>query len=721
MTRHLNQAAGIGLVVTLVGLGTWAIAGGGNPPRTDAPFAGGAEPDPPLIDIAPTDELEVNIGLGITYQGVLLINNQPPPSSGANSTIDFQLQLYDGLVSPPAVAVGSLVTVNDFAAFDGAGAFTLTDLNFGASGFDGNERYVEIRVRDGASTGAYTTLTPRQRVAPTPYALKANAASALDAPDGNPANAVVVSNDGLVGIGNTSPAHRLQVTDTQGGLLSMPLRVENVSSTAGTATAIGFKVTADLQPKGAIAYERTATFGRGKFHFLQDPVADNFLPDLTNSVLTIDNAGAVGIGTTSPGSRLHVLAGSAGTVTPHGSSSAAFERSAANYLSILSPDANERGVLFGSPASNVSGGILYNNSGTPNGLQFRTATNTTRMAITETGSVGIGTTSPAAELHVRAPSADTLGEIRVTPGQANAVGQIYLSENTSGSFASIVRHSGVSNRLEFWGVNNSAEVGPHLVVTRDTGNVGIGTSTPATKLAVAGVIQSTAGGAQDGGEIQLLRPGATSPTLIMYGADASGQGSAIDMYRSTGTRGVYINAEENLGRGAALSLYNQAGVETIKLDADFDNTGVGRVITDVLQITGADLAEKFPASEAIQPGMVVAIDPINEGRLCIARGAYNRTVAGVVSGANGFSVGALLGNRAESADGPPIALAGRVYVWADADVDSIRPGDMLTSSDTPGHAMKVRDHAAAQGAIIGKAMGSLESGKGLVLVLVNLQ
>ncbi|MFN0135769.1 MAG: hypothetical protein ACKVS9_06580, partial [Phycisphaerae bacterium] len=143
--------------------------------------------------------------------------------------------------------------------------------------------------------------------------------------------------------------------------------------------------------------------------------------------------------------------------------------------------------------------------------------------------------------------------------------------------------------------------------------------------------------------------------------------------------------------------------------------------TEVLEITGADLSEKFPTSEVIAEGMVVAIDAENEGKLCLARGAYNRAVAGVVSGANNFAVGAILGNRDESAGGPPIALAGRVYVWVDADAAPVKAGDLLTTSDTPGHAMKVQDYAAAQGAILGKAMTSLNSGKGLVLVLVNLQ
>ena len=48
-------------------------------------------------------------------------------------------------------------------------------------------------------------------------------------------------------------------------------------------------------------------------------------------------------------------------------------------------------------------------------------------------------------------------------------------------------------------------------------------------------------------------------------------------------------------------------------------------------------------------------------------------------------------------------------------------GDLLTTSDTPGHAMKVTEHSQAQGAILGKAMSGLKAGKGMVLVLVTLQ
>jgi hypothetical protein len=63
-----------------------------------------------------------------------------------------------------------------------------------------------------------------------------------------------------------------------------------------------------------------------------------------------------------------------------------------------------------------------------------------------------------------------------------------------------------------------------------------------------------------------------------------------------------------------------------------------------------------------------------------------------------------------------------VWCWCDADQGGpIGAGDMLTTSNTPGHAMKVNDQARSQGATLGKAMSPLKSGKGLVLVLVSLQ
>jgi len=122
--------------------------------------------------------------------------------------------------------------------------------------------------------------------------------------------------------------------------------------------------------------------------------------------------------------------------------------------------------------------------------------------------------------------------------------------------------------------------------------------------------------------------------------------------------------------------------------------------------------------------MVVVIDPAHPGQLKLAADPYDRKVAGIISGANGLEPGIrLTAEGANMIDGDqPVALAGRVWCWCDADASApIEPGDMLTTSGIPGHAMKATDPTRAFGAVIGKAMTPLKEGKGLVLVFVNLQ
>ena len=116
------------------------------------------------------------------------------------------------------------------------------------------------------------------------------------------------------------------------------------------------------------------------------------------------------------------------------------------------------------------------------------------------------------------------------------------------------------------------------------------------------------------------------------------------------------------------------------------------------------------------------IDDKNPGTLRPSTSAYDSKVAGIVSGAGGVNPGMVLHQEGVLDGGIEVAMVGRVYVKADARGAAIKPGDLLTSSDLAGHAMKAVNHAKAQGAIIGKAMTSLAKGEvGLVLVLVNLQ
>jgi hypothetical protein len=151
----------------------------------------------------------------------------------------------------------------------------------------------------------------------------------------------------------------------------------------------------------------------------------------------------------------------------------------------------------------------------------------------------------------------------------------------------------------------------------------------------------------------------------------------------------------------------------------------GTITTNALDITGGgDVAEPFDVTGDIPilPGMVVSIDEKQTGKLRLSTAAYDHAVAGVISGANGVNPGVTLRQTGTAADGKyPVAMSGRVWCYADAEAGgAIRPGDLLTTSVTPGHAMRVGDAVGSHGAVIGKAMSALPKGKGLVLVLVNL-
>lgn len=139
---------------------------------------------------------------------------------------------------------------------------------------------------------------------------------------------------------------------------------------------------------------------------------------------------------------------------------------------------------------------------------------------------------------------------------------------------------------------------------------------------------------------------------------------------------------------------------------------------------GADLAEPFAISHAptgAEPGSIVIIDEANPGKLRLSHRRQDTRVAGIVSGANGIHPGISMIQEDALEPGVNVALSGRVYAKADSSGGPIRPGDLLTTSDRPGYAMRVADAQAARGAVLGKAMTPLTTETGLVLVLVTLQ
>lgn len=193
---------------------------------------------------------------------------------------------------------------------------------------------------------------------------------------------------------------------------------------------------------------------------------------------------------------------------------------------------------------------------------------------------------------------------------------------------------------------------------------------------------------------------------------AAFQPALLLLYDTDHRRGTKLSININ-ALNHSLGLYNKTGSEnTILLDG---KTG------DIL-LANADCAEDFDISkdeDEIEPGTVMVLD--QQGQLQKSTEAYDKKVAGVVSGAGDHRPGIVLDKKPSQNNRVPIALLGKVYCKVDADHSSVEIGDMLTTSSTAGYAMKAVDPLKSFGAVIGKALGRLTDGQGLIPILVVLQ
>lgn len=325
------------------------------------------------------------------------------------------------------------------------------------------------------------------------------------------------------------------------------------------------------------------------------------------------------------------------------------------------------------------------------------------------GKVGIGTSDPLAQLHISSLS--------------SSWGMLKLENSNSGqNEVSIAFREGYDVTGSNTWVAGVGLYGKHgcFVIGRDgprflvdnNGNIGIGTHNPTFKLDV------------DLGDVLIQGP---------QSFDASGEQATLYL----GTVHHYIRSE--FGYGLKIGTYGTT--DALNIAENSGNVGIGtitpgqkltvrgnvRVESEITGLPvvelgeGLDYAEGFDISESIQipPGSVMIIDPNNPGQLTLSKYPYDSKVAGIVAGANNLGSGVKLGTGQFDCD---VALAGRVYCNVDATYGAISPGDLLTTSPTSGHAMIVKDNSKAQGAILGKAMESLDKGqKGQILVLVTLQ
>lgn len=205
---------------------------------------------------------------------------------------------------------------------------------------------------------------------------------------------------------------------------------------------------------------------------------------------------------------------------------------------------------------------------------------------------------------------------------------------------------------------------------------------------------------------------------------------------STNSRGVYgegplgvvgfsasnigVLASSSTGVGLRASSEGGNSIEAYgssSSDREFYVSNTGEVYADgAFHPGGADLAEILPAVAGLEPGDVLVIG--EDGLLTRCTAAYQPTVVGVYSTQPGF-----LGGSADGVDltgQVPLAVIGVVPVKVSAENGSIRPGDLLVASSTPGYAMRAGDNPPA-GTIIGKALAFLLEGTGVIKILVMLQ
>jgi hypothetical protein len=416
--------------------------------------------------------------------------------------------------------------------------------------------------------------------------------------------------------------------------------------------------------------------------------------EVGDSVIT-EAGGNIGIGTATPKHRLSILGAPLWTSNSWGG---ALELQNGGAIAWQTNTAGQRAGI-----GHTNGGTLFFRTNSDPGAVASPANYD--MVINDVGNVGIGTTAPldGYKLHVAGSAVFGIGN----------GGDIAMGTPNSETGMTITRAAGRGD-LRFEGSTLKLVAGPAGgppastagIAINTAGRVGVGTTNPATKLHVE------------------------SPGFAEVMIKSTNERAILSLSNGLNPQGYVWTLESGVGGQypSLFGIYNRnVGRSGLEIDGNL------LVYVKALQINGgADFAENFDvhaanhtdgaAASDIQPGRVVAIDPANPGKLSLSRRAYDRRVAGIISGAGGVQPGMTMGQENTLADGKyPVALSGRVYCWVDAARGAIQPGDLLTTSATPGHAMKVTNAKRAQGAIIGKAMTGLKTGKGLVLVLVTLQ
>lgn len=331
--------------------------------------------------------------------------------------------------------------------------------------------------------------------------------------------------------------------------------------------------------------------------------------------------------------------------------------------------------------TNAEGGVIYRN-GTTGDLTIAPQTNT----IFNNGNVGIA--------KVPTEKLDVDGNIKVS-------GDVLITGATAGLKFATSSAGGAISRNPTTGDMNFA---PQANAIFTTGNVGVGTA-PAAKLQVAGDFRVGSNGTNTDLRFftdapNVLAGYAGNPVTYSYDQVSSISPVTVPAAGVTTHTALYLKSA---------TAANQ-GVNQIDL-----------VVDGNINAKYQDVAEWVPAKEQLAPGTVVTIDPLEANHVLATTRAYDTAVAGVISPQPGIT----LGERGPSK--ALVATTGRVRVHVTAEQRPVHAGDLLVASDEPGVAMAsvpvdlngIAIHRP--GTVIGKALESLQSGHGDILVLLTLQ
>ncbi len=247
------------------------------------------------------------------------------------------------------------------------------------------------------------------------------------------------------------------------------------------------------------------------------------------------------------------------------------------------------------------------------------------------------------------------------------------------------------------------------------GKVGIGTTSPDDSVHV---IKKGTGGITGNGGLSIQSPtqshisfrDANGAHRFILGRSASSN-DANDFFLFDAVNNafrLFVSSSGNVGIGTTTPSEKLEVVGNISVTGDI---GLGN----------ADCAEEFDIADphSAEPGTVMVLS--EEGVLRESHQAYDKRVAGVISGAGSYRPGIVLDKQVSKTKRIPIGLLGKVYCKIDAQSSPIEVGDLLTTSCIPGHAMKASDPLKAFGSVIGKALRPLKEGRGLIPILIALQ